>query len=69
MAATLGAPVVAIFALQARVISADQVGGVAGIVGAAGGVFGFVWPLVMGADADNTGSYAFGFVLAVARAA
>jgi NNP family nitrate/nitrite transporter-like MFS transporter len=40
-----------------------EVGGVTGVVGAAGGLGGFFPPLVMGAVMSATGGYALGFVL------
>jgi NNP family nitrate/nitrite transporter-like MFS transporter len=49
LAATLGAASGACFALVARVVPAEKVGAVTGVVGAAGGLGGFVPPLVMGA--------------------
>jgi NNP family nitrate/nitrite transporter-like MFS transporter len=41
----------------------SQVGGVTGVVGAAGGLGGFFPPLVMGVVKSATGGYALGFVL------
>ena len=49
MAAALGAGTGAVFALVARLVPADRVGAVTGVVGAAGGLGGFFPPLVMGA--------------------
>jgi NNP family nitrate/nitrite transporter-like MFS transporter len=63
MAAALGAGSGAVFALVARVAPADQVGAVTGVVGAAGGLGGFVPPLVMGAIYGSTGSYGIGLLL------
>ncbi|MFE1800714.1 MFS transporter, partial [Streptomyces sp. NPDC059517] len=48
MAAALGAGSGATFALVALLTPADQVGSVTGLVGAAGGLGGFLPPLVMG---------------------
>lgn len=41
----------------------EQVGGVTGVVGAAGGLGGFFPPLVMGIVKQSTGGYGLGFVL------
>ncbi|HEX8106979.1 MAG TPA: hypothetical protein VF516_04585, partial [Kofleriaceae bacterium] len=46
----------------------DQVGGVTGVVGAAGGLGGFFPPLVMAIVKSATGSYLIGFVLMAAVA-
>ncbi|WP_308190753.1 MFS transporter [Streptomyces sp. HPF1205] len=71
MAAALGAGSGAVFALVARLAPADTVGSVTGVVGAAGGLGGFVPPLLMGSLYGACGSYAIGLVLlgAVAAAA
>ena len=69
MAAGLGAAAGACFALVGRVAPADKVGAVTGVVGACGGLGGFVPPLVMGAVYSWTHSYAIGFVLLAAVAA
>jgi NNP family nitrate/nitrite transporter-like MFS transporter len=63
MAAALGAGSGATFALVALRAPANQVGSVTGIVGAAGGLGGFVPPLVMGIIYGQFGSYALGLVL------
>ncbi len=63
MAALLGAASGAVFALVGKVAPADQVGAVTGLVGAAGGLGGFVPPLVMGWVYDVEGSYAIGLML------
>jgi NNP family nitrate/nitrite transporter-like MFS transporter len=63
MAAALGAGSGATFALVARAAPANQVGSVTGLVGAAGGLGGFVPPLVMGAVHGRTGSYGIGLAL------
>ena len=69
MAAALGAAAGAVFALVAQRAPAQQVGAVTGVVGAAGGVVGFVPPLVMGSIYGVTGSYAWGLIaLAVVAA-
>jgi NNP family nitrate/nitrite transporter-like MFS transporter len=69
MAAALGAAAGAVFALVARRAPAQQVGAVTGVVGAAGGLGGFVPPLVMGSIYGITGSYAWGLIaLAVVAA-
>ena len=60
MAAALGAGSGATFALIARVTDPARVGGVTGLVGAAGGLGGFVPPLVMGYVYGRTDSYAIG---------
>ena len=49
MACFLGAASGAVFALVGKLAPADKVGAVTGLVGAAGGLGGFVPPLVMGA--------------------
>ncbi|MEV0370786.1 MFS transporter [Streptomyces sp. NPDC050636] len=63
MAAGLGAASGSIFALVSRVTPQGQVGSVTGIVGACGGLGGFVPPLVMGAVYSGKGSYSIGFML------
>lgn len=63
MAAALGAGSGAVFALVARSAPPAQVGSVTGLVGAAGGLGGFVPPLVMGAVYGSTGSYGIGLGL------
>jgi len=69
MAAALGAASGAVFALVAQQAPADKVGAVTGLVGAAGGLGGFVPPLVMGSIYGGLGSYAVGLVaLAVVAA-
>ncbi len=70
MAAALGAGSGAVFALVALLAPGDKVGSVTGVVGAAGGLGGFVPPLVMGALFGALGSYALGLAaLAVVAAA
>jgi MFS transporter, NNP family, nitrate/nitrite transporter len=68
MAAALGAGSGATFALVARVAPPTQVGSVTGLVGAAGGLGGFVPPLVMGFIYGWLGSYALGLALLAAVA-
>lgn len=63
MAAALGSGSGATFALVARVTDPSRVGGVTGLVGAAGGLGGFLPPLVMGYIYGRTDSYAIGLVL------
>lgn len=69
MAAALGAGSGATFALVAVNAPPSQVGSVTGVVGAAGGLGGFVPPLVMGAIYGEFGSYAVGLVLLAVVAA
>src|SRR5215467_4569980 len=69
LAAALGTAAGAVFALVAQRAPAQQVGAVTGVVGAAGGLGGFVPPLVMGSIYGATGSYAWGLIaLAVVAA-
>lgn len=63
MAAALGAGSGATFALVAQMAPANKVGSVTGLVGAAGGLGGFVPPLVMGFIHGRTGSYGLGLAL------
>jgi NNP family nitrate/nitrite transporter-like MFS transporter len=63
IAAALGAGSGATFALVARVAPTTAVGSVTGLVGAAGGLGGFVPPLLMGFLYGRTGSYALGLSL------
>ncbi len=62
MAAALGAGSGAVFALVAQRAPADAVGSVTGVVGAAGGLGGFVPPLVMGSVYSHYNDYAAGLI-------
>jgi NNP family nitrate/nitrite transporter-like MFS transporter len=62
MAAALGLASGAVFALVAQRAPGNRVGSVTGVVGAAGGLGGFIPPLFMGSVHDYTGSYAGGLV-------
>ena len=63
MAAALGAGSGATFALIAHSTEPARVGGVTGLVGAAGGLGGFVPPLLMGWLYGQTESYGIGLWL------
>ncbi len=63
LAALLGAASGAVFALVGKVAPADKVGTVTGVVGAAGGLGGFVPPLIMGWVYGIEDSYAIGLML------
>jgi NNP family nitrate/nitrite transporter-like MFS transporter len=63
MAALLGAAAGGVFALVGKVAPGDQVGAVTGLVGAAGGLGGFVPPLIMGWVYGVEQSYAIGLML------
>lgn len=63
MAALLGAASGAVFALVGKVAPADKVGTVTGVVGAAGGLGGFVPPLIMGWVYGVEDSYSIGLML------
>ena len=63
MAGALGAGAGAVFALVAKRSPAVMVGAVTGVVGAAGGLGGFVPPLLMGSIYGSSGSYALGLIL------
>jgi NNP family nitrate/nitrite transporter-like MFS transporter len=63
LAAALGTASGAVFALVAQVAPANKVGAVTGLVGAAGGLGGFVPPLVMGLLYGSLGSYAIGLAM------
>ncbi len=60
MAMALGSGTGATFALIAKVTDPARVGGVTGLVGAAGGLGGFIPPLIMGYVYGRTDSYAIG---------
>ena len=62
MAAALGLASGAVFALVAQRAPTDRVGAVTGVVGAAGGLGGFIPPLLMGSIYGNTDSYAGGLI-------
>lgn len=63
MAAGLGTASGSVFALVSQVTPQAKVGSVTGIVGAMGGLGGFVPPLVMGAIYSAKSSYSIGFML------
>ena len=63
LAALLGAGSGATFAVVGALAPAQKVGAVTGLVGAAGGLGGFVPPLVMGAVYDRLGDYTLGLAL------
>lgn len=63
MAAGLGTTSGSVFALVSQVTPQPQVGSVTGVVGAMGGLGGFVPPLVMGAIYSGKNSYSIGFML------
>lgn len=69
MAVALGLGNGAVFALVAREIPARMVGSATGVVGAAGGLGGFLPPLVMGLIYQATSSYAIGLMLLATVAA
>lgn len=63
LATVLGAGSGATFALAAERVPAERVGAVSGVVGAAGGLGGFVPPLLMGTIYGATGDYGLGLGL------
>lgn len=69
MAMALGTGTGAVFALIGKAADPSEVGSITGFVGAAGGLGGFVPPLVLGALWTSQGSYALGLVLLAAAAA
>jgi NNP family nitrate/nitrite transporter-like MFS transporter len=68
IAAALGTASGATFALVAQRAPAAKVGSVTGIVGAAGGLGGFVPPLVMGSIFGHQGNYRAGLIALSAMA-
>jgi NNP family nitrate/nitrite transporter-like MFS transporter len=69
MAAALGLGNGAVFALLGRMVPGPMVGSATGVVGAAGGLGGFLPPIVMGLIFQATGSYAIGLMLLAVVAA
>jgi MFS transporter, NNP family, nitrate/nitrite transporter len=63
IAAAMGIGNGAIFALVGRRTPAPQVGSVTGLVGAVGGLGGFMPPIIMALVLQVTGSYAIGLML------
>jgi NNP family nitrate/nitrite transporter-like MFS transporter len=63
VAAALGLGNGAVFALVGTRVPTAQVGSVTGLVGAAGGLGGFLPPIVMGLVYQATGDYAIGLML------
>jgi NNP family nitrate/nitrite transporter-like MFS transporter len=63
IAAALGFGNGAVFALVGTRVPAAAVGSVTGLVGAAGGLGGFLPPIVMGLVYQATGDYAIGLML------
>lgn len=63
LAVALGAAAGATFALVAELVEPARVGSVTGIVGAAGGLGGFIPPLVMGLVYGQSGHYSLGLGL------
>jgi len=63
LATFLGAGSGATFALVAKLVEPQRVGAVTGVVGAAGGLGGFVPPLVMGTIYGSSGDYSLGLLL------
>ncbi|MEO3855809.1 MFS transporter [Acrocarpospora sp. B8E8] len=68
MAAALGLGNGAVFAVLGKAVPARMVGSATGVVGAAGGLGGFLPPIVMGLIYQATGSYAIGLMLLAAVA-
>jgi MFS transporter, NNP family, nitrate/nitrite transporter len=69
MAAALGTASGAVFALVAELAPPAKVGTITGLVGAAGGLGGFIPPLLMGSVYGSTGTYAVGLIALAAVAA
>lgn len=63
LAAALGASTGGVFALVARLAPPEKVGSVTGVVGAAGGLGGFIPPLLMGSIYGRSGDYSVGYLL------
>lgn len=63
MALFLGLGTGGVFALVAELVDPARVGGVTGIVGAAGGLGGYFPPLIMGADYQAANDYMIGLLL------
>jgi MFS transporter, NNP family, nitrate/nitrite transporter len=63
LAACLGAAAGGVFAFVGKLAPRDKVGAVTGVVGAAGGIGGFLPPLIMGAVYSLENSYAIGLML------
>ncbi|MEV0590743.1 MFS transporter [Nonomuraea cavernae] len=68
MAAALGLGNGAVFAILGRAVPGTMVGSATGVVGAAGGLGGFLPPIVMGLIFQATGSYSIGLMLLAAMA-
>ncbi|MDA0634194.1 MFS transporter [Nonomuraea sp. MCN248] len=68
MAVALGLGNGAVFAVLGRAVPVAMVGSATGVVGAAGGLGGFLPPIVMGLIYQATGSYAIGLMLLAAVA-
>ncbi|MFI6706485.1 MFS transporter [Nonomuraea sp. NPDC050478] len=68
MAAALGLGNGAVFAILGRAVPVAMVGSATGVVGAAGGLGGFLPPIVMGLIYQATGSYSIGLMLLAAMA-
>ena len=63
LAAALGLGNGAVFAILGQAVPPAQVGSVTGVVGAAGGLGGFLPPIIMGLVYTATGDYAIGLML------
>lgn len=63
LAAALGASAGGVFALVSRLAPPEKIGSVTGVVGAAGGLGGFIPPLLMGSIYGRSGDYSLGYVL------
>jgi NNP family nitrate/nitrite transporter-like MFS transporter len=68
LAAALGLGNGAVFAVMGASVPVAKVGSATGVVGAAGGLGGFLPPIVMGLIFEATGSYAIGLMLLAAMA-